>query len=151
MPPRGYSRRRMAPGLLRAQRPGLVPAERPNGHEHPVRGEGVLDGLWQRRERASECGQRRYSGHIRARGWVLLPHDSPRSHPAVCRPSKFCRVCKHLAQCCTYYLDGYVLEYERVRPLVHQRHRHVQQRRHAHADCRSDGDEYHGDGDEYQL
>ena len=27
----------------------------------------------------------------------------------------------------------------------------MQQRRHAHADCRSDGDEYHGDGDEYQL
>ena len=43
----------MAAGLLRAQRPGILPAGRANGHEHPVRGEGVLDGLWQRRERAS--------------------------------------------------------------------------------------------------
>jgi hypothetical protein len=43
----------MAAGLLRARRQGLVPAERANGHEHRVRGEGVLDGLWQRRERAS--------------------------------------------------------------------------------------------------
>ena len=57
-------------------------------------------------------------------------------------------MCERLAQCSGTYLARYVHEYERVRPLVRERRRHVQQRRrtrfHAHVDCRFDGDEYHG-------
>jgi hypothetical protein len=57
-------------------------------------------------------------------------------------------VCERLAQCSGTYLARYVHEYNRVRPLVRERRRHVQQRRrtrfHAHVDCRFDGDEYHG-------